>query len=248
MCFSRSLPDKAPSSCVPATRVPVWWDDVYNNGERQSNFTQHARHGSHLSARPLRHIWKEMRLKTTLTSCTGRRGERQSRATDEHQTQFHLDRALVKIKKYHTLLLCLFLVSSLFSVWLYFLPLGCHSHMQTHFHASGRTHTHIKKAQIDFFVSPDSFHLTRAHTHTHTNAHCKVLREWCETPDIFSRCLCFLFLFIACPCIQRQVKNVNWHLFTCLDIQHVLSGCLFWLRDKPTQAKHTPRWSPNYKK
>lgn len=168
MCFSRSLPDKAPSSCVPATRVPVWWDDVYNNGERQSNFTQHARHGSHLSARPLRHIWKEMRLKTTLTSCTGRRGERQSRATDEHQTQFHLGRALVKIKKYHTLLLCLFLVSSLFSVWLYFLPLGCHSHMQTHFHTSGRTHTHIKKAQIDFFVSPDSFHLTLTHTHRRT--------------------------------------------------------------------------------
>lgn len=72
MCFSSSLPGKAPSSRVPVTRLPVWWDDVYNNGERQSNFTQHARHGSHLSLQPLRHIWKEMRLKTTLTSCTER--------------------------------------------------------------------------------------------------------------------------------------------------------------------------------
>lgn len=61
MCFRRSPSDKptpsAPptqprSPCVLATRLPVWWDDVYNNGERQSNFTQHARQGSHLSARP----------------------------------------------------------------------------------------------------------------------------------------------------------------------------------------------------
>lgn len=82
MCFRRSPSDKpTPSAlpprspCVLATRLPVWWDDVYNNGERQSNFTQHARQGSHLSARPPRHIWKEMRLKTTLTSCTGRRAK-----------------------------------------------------------------------------------------------------------------------------------------------------------------------------
>lgn len=60
MCFSRSLPGKAPSSCVPATRSPVWWDDVYNNGERQSNFTQHARHGSHLSpAAPAPHLKRD---------------------------------------------------------------------------------------------------------------------------------------------------------------------------------------------
>ncbi len=148
MCFSRSLPGKAPSSCVPATHLPVWWDDVYNNGERQSNFTQHARHGSHLSPRPLRHIWKEMRLKTTLTSCTGRRGERQSRATDEHQTQFHLGRALVTIKKYHSLFLCLFLLSSFFPRY------NCI------FYPWGVTHTfkHI-------------FILTETHTHTHTHTH-----------------------------------------------------------------------------
>lgn len=82
MCFRRSPSDKpsplppSGSPCVLATRLPVWWDDVYNNGERQSNFTQHARQGSHLSARPPRHIWKEMRLKTTLTSCTGRRAKK----------------------------------------------------------------------------------------------------------------------------------------------------------------------------
>lgn len=136
MCFSRSLPGKAPSSCVPATRLPVWWDDVYNNGERQANFTQHARHSSHLSARPLRHIWKEMRLKTTLTSCTGQRGKRHS-----HQTQFHLGRALVKIKKYHSLFLCLFLLCSFFSRYnCIFYPVGA-THTCKHIFILTETHS-----------------------------------------------------------------------------------------------------------
>lgn len=161
MCFSRSLPGKAPSSCVPATRLPVWWDDVYNNGERQSNFTQHARHGSHLSLRPLRHIWKEMRLKTTLTSCTGRHGERQSRATDEHQTQFHLGRALVKIKKYHSLFLCLFLLFFCRYNCIFF-PWGV-THTCKHIFIPTETHTHRPKQTI--FVSP---RLTVSSTHTHS--------------------------------------------------------------------------------
>lgn len=166
MCFRRSPSDKPPpappsrSPCVLATRLPVWWDDVYNNGERQSNFTQHARQGSHLSARPPRHIWKEMRLKTTLTSCTGRRakkgvgGQGQRRATHGRQTQFHLGRALVKMKKYHTLLrrLSFLLSAALRQNWISYRR-SCHSHTQARWnpHAGDPT---------DFFTSPDTHHHT----------------------------------------------------------------------------------------
>lgn len=72
MCFSGTLPGSAPSSCVPATRSPVCSHDVYNNGERQSNFT---RHGSPLSTPLLRHVWKETRLKTAPSSCWEQREE-----------------------------------------------------------------------------------------------------------------------------------------------------------------------------
>lgn len=159
MCFRRSPSDKptpaAPpprSPCVLATRLPVWWDDVYNNGERQSNFTQHARQGSHLSARPPRHIWKEMRLKTTLTSCTGRcakgGGRVGGRGVPHTGVRYNFTLA-GRLSKWRNITLCC--VASLS----YFLPLftrishrrGCRSHAQVQWNPHAED-------SMDFFASP----------------------------------------------------------------------------------------------
>lgn len=76
MCFRGALrrrrpppPSARPASSRPAC-LPVCWDDVYNNGGRQSNFTQHARHGSHLSA-PHRATFEKRRDWTATSSCAG---------------------------------------------------------------------------------------------------------------------------------------------------------------------------------
>ncbi|KAL6461511.1 hypothetical protein MHYP_G00296550 [Metynnis hypsauchen] len=47
---------KAAPSDATATASHVGGDDVYNNGERQSNFAKHGGARSHLSRQALRHI------------------------------------------------------------------------------------------------------------------------------------------------------------------------------------------------
>lgn len=196
MCFSRYLPGKAPSSCVPTTRLPVWWDDVYNNGERQSNFTQHARHGSHLSARPLRHIWKEMRLKTTLTSCTGQLGKRRS-----HQTQFHLGRALVKIKKYHRLFpFVSFLLFSFFAHYNCILYLLGVTHTCKHILIPTETH---RGGPNRLFLYPLT--VFRWNTQTNTNTHTSTDGKMWETRFILPKLAFTFFIYkyiFVLPCRQ----------------------------------------------
>lgn len=106
---------RPPHLCVPATCLPVWWDDVYNNGERQSNFTQHASHRQPpLLAAPAPHLKRDEIENNTNFMYRATQEEAESVVPQTSiKMQFHLGRVLVKIKKYHCCFLCLILLSSL---------------------------------------------------------------------------------------------------------------------------------------
>lgn len=60
-----------PSLWLPATRLPVCWADVCNNGQRQSNFSQHASHAATLCAAPAPRLKRDEMEDNTDFMCTG---------------------------------------------------------------------------------------------------------------------------------------------------------------------------------
>lgn len=76
MRFSRQLkhpPTPHPPCGFPATRLPVCSADVCNNGQRQSNFSQHASHATTLCATPAPRLKRDEMEDNTNFMCRAQR-------------------------------------------------------------------------------------------------------------------------------------------------------------------------------
>lgn len=191
MCFSGSFPGKVPLSLRPVRLSGGMMFTIMGRGSPISPDTPGT--ASHL---PAPHLRRD-EIENNTNFMYGQRRERQSCATDEYQTQFHLGRAGCQsqgISQFVSLsfifpLLCSWTVSSTLGVSLI--------HANTFLYQ----HTHKQKAWIDSSACADS------------------LDEACTHGNILRGMMWKVFLLSLC--IQTLVKNVCWHLFTCPYIQDV---------------------------